>query len=70
MVDFDAKCRECGKPITLRVRDGRAKELFEKQGALCERCYQSGRQSAPRWRMAWQGVRHGHLVYDEFGRSS
>jgi hypothetical protein len=49
MIDFDVKCRRCGKPMTLRVRDEQARRLFLKEGAFCEACYGLGRRvgSAP-----------------------
>jgi hypothetical protein len=28
MIDFDVKCRKCGKPMTLRVRDEQARVLL------------------------------------------
>ncbi len=42
MIEFDVKCRICGKPLTLRVRDGQSRVFFEKHGALCEACYKPG----------------------------
>ncbi len=42
MIEFDVKCRICGKPLTLRVRDGQSRVFFEKHGVLCETCYKPG----------------------------
>lgn len=42
MVEFDVKCRQCGRPITLGVRDEAARAFFESEGALCQACYQPG----------------------------
>ena len=42
MMEFDVKCRRCEKPMTLRVRDARARASFEKDGALCQACYKPG----------------------------
>jgi hypothetical protein len=55
MVEFDIKCRECGKPITLRVRDQQARDFFEKDGAFCEACYRTARQPARTCPVGQQG---------------
>jgi hypothetical protein len=47
MIDFDVKCRKCGKPMTLRVRDEQARMLLEQAGAFCERCHELGFRSTP-----------------------
>jgi hypothetical protein len=47
MIEFDVKCRSCGKPMTLRVRDDQSRVFFEKYGVLCEACYAPGERRAP-----------------------
>ena len=47
MIEFDVKCRSCGKPITLRVRDDQSRVFFEKHGALCEACHAAAERVAP-----------------------
>lgn len=42
MIEFDIPCRLCRTPMTLQVRDERARDAFEKDGALCEVCYELG----------------------------
>jgi hypothetical protein len=42
MIEFDVKCRICGKPLTLQVRDSQSRVFFEKYGALCEACSKPG----------------------------
>ncbi len=45
MIEFDVQCRLCRTPMTLQVRDERARAAFEKDGALCEVCYELGYRS-------------------------
>ena len=45
MIEFDTKCGNCKKPISLGVRDEQARMLLEKRGAFCEVCYESGGQA-------------------------
>jgi hypothetical protein len=52
MIEFDAKCGNCKKPISLGVRDEQARSLLEKCGVLCEACYGSGAQAASMRRAA------------------
>jgi hypothetical protein len=40
MIEFDVQCRLCRTPMTLQVRDERARAAFEKDGALCDVCYE------------------------------
>ena len=47
MIEFDAKCWSCEKPITLRVHDEQSRSFFEQHGAFCEVCYKPGYQTAP-----------------------
>jgi len=54
MVEFDVKCRECQKPITLRVRDEEVQRILETDGALCEACYEPGYQPALAGPAAWR----------------
>ncbi len=54
MVEFDVKCRGCQKPITLRVRDEEGRRILEKDGALCEACYEPGYQPVPGGHAAWR----------------
>jgi hypothetical protein len=42
MIEFDIQCRLCHTPMTLQVRDERARAAFEKDGALCDVCYELG----------------------------
>jgi hypothetical protein len=42
MIEFDIQCRLCRTPMTLQVRDERARAAFEKDGALCDVCYELG----------------------------
>lgn len=42
MIEFDVQCRLCRTPMTLQVRDERARAAFEKDGALCDVCYELG----------------------------
>ncbi len=65
MVEFDVKCRQCAKPITLRVRDQEAQEVFVRDGALCEDCYRASFRRTPQRRRSWQGVTYGHYVHGE-----
>lgn len=46
MIEFDVQCRCCRKLITLRVRDEQSRLFFEKNGALCEVCYERDSQRA------------------------
>jgi hypothetical protein len=46
MIEFDVECRICKKRITLRVRDEQSRVFFEKNGALCEVCYERNGQLA------------------------
>jgi hypothetical protein len=46
VIEFDVKCMSCKKLITLRVRDEQSRVFFEKNGALCEACYERDCQSA------------------------
>jgi|GraSoiStandDraft_34_1057297.scaffolds.fasta_scaffold942439_1 hypothetical protein len=52
MIDFDIKCRKCGKPLTLRVRDEHTRALLEHDGAFCEVCHEPGYRPAPMRRAA------------------
>jgi len=45
MIEFEVQCRLCRTPMTLQVRDERARAAFEKDGALCEVCYELGYRS-------------------------
>jgi len=45
MIEFEVQCRLCRTPMTLQVRDERARATFEKDGALCEVCYELGYRS-------------------------
>ena len=45
MIEFDVQCQLCRTPMTLQVRDERARAAFEKDGALCEVCYERGYRS-------------------------
>jgi len=45
MIEFDVQCRLCRTPMTLQVRDERARAAFEKDGALCDTCYELGYRS-------------------------
>jgi len=45
MIEFDVQCRLCRTPMTLQVRDERARAAFEKDGALCDVCYELGYRS-------------------------
>jgi hypothetical protein len=42
MIEFNAKCGNCRKPISLGVRDEQARALIEEGRALCEACYGLG----------------------------
>lgn len=46
MIEFDARCGGCEKPITLRVRDESSRAFFERNGALCEVCYRPDHRPA------------------------
>lgn len=45
MIEFEVKCRLCRTPMMLQVRDERTRAAFEKEGALCDVCYQFGYRS-------------------------
>ena len=45
MIEFDVQCRLCRTAMTLQVRDERARAAFEKDGALCDVCYELGYRS-------------------------
>jgi hypothetical protein len=46
MIEFDVECQSCKKLITLRVHDEQSRMYFERNGALCEVCYERGEQPA------------------------
>lgn len=45
MIEFEVQCRLCRTLMTLQVRDERARAAFEKDGALCDVCYEFGYRS-------------------------
>lgn len=45
MIEFDVQCRLCRTLMTLQVRDERVRAAFEKDGALCDVCYELGFRS-------------------------
>ena len=46
MIEFDVECQSCKKLITLRVHDEQSRMYFERNGALCEVCYEHSERPA------------------------